>query len=149
MSKTALDFANYVLSSFPANRCADLAARAAAGHLTSLELLALGILRGGAIAEESVPGFIDAALAEYNHGGYRVPVRVVADWSRCLFVATVPPQTNEIQLSEFHGTLLNGVRRLVSGGYQVLTVMPGCKIEVFECAVSSANPVIVKKEPTE
>lgn len=58
---------------------ADLNARAKAGHLTQLESLALCVLRGGRDGEEAIPALLDEALAVYNHGGYRVPVRVVTN----------------------------------------------------------------------
>jgi uncharacterized protein (DUF2345 family) len=136
-----------LLRSVHANRLNDLALRSAAGHLTAAESLALAILRGGREGEEGVPALIDAAQEEYGHGGYRVPVRCVADWSRCLLVLTMP-KSIPLETQEQATTTMSRVHHdLVANKRTVLTLQAGFKLEVYEVAPGEPAGVTVKEAP--
>jgi hypothetical protein len=124
-----------ILSDVPLNRLADLAARKTAGHLTPLEKLALAALVGGDEAEASAPALIDEALATYNHGGYRVPVRVVADWGRALLILTVPRDWSDEQSKRTADLMKTFLAKMASGDpAQAITIPAGSKLEVYEVA---------------
>lgn len=149
LSEMAVQLANSyrsVLKGVPVNRLIDLAERKAAGHLTNAETLALAVLAGGESGETAIQPLIDAALEEYSHGSYRVPVRVVADWRRCLFVLTAPPNTAEWHLTQMNRDWIAAVNKLAREGAMAITVAAGSKIEVFECKPEEAG-VEVRSSP--
>lgn len=135
-----------LLKGVPLNRLHDLAARSRDGNLTPLESLALTILNGGSSGETAAAPFIDAAIEHYNHGSYRIPVRVVADWKRCLFLLTTPSNFTHADQRQSHEIMLASVRRLVNGGVEVLTYPAGTKLEVFEQQAPPDPQVVMKPD---
>jgi hypothetical protein len=128
-----MDEASTILSGTPANRLADLAARRTAGHLTPLEALALCVLTGGREGEEAVPALLDEAMAVYHHGGYRVPVRVVADWDRTQVIVTTPEWLPPDEANQLARTLAKELHE-PHGTVKVIVVGAGCKVDVYETA---------------
>lgn len=87
-----------LLGDVPRNRSADLLKRKNAGTLTSAERLALCVLAGGTLGEETIDKLIDAALEEYGTGGYRVPVRVVGDPTKLRLIVNTPEGTSQSEV---------------------------------------------------
>ncbi len=138
-----------LLRSIHANRLNDLALRAAAGHLTAAESLALAILRGGREGEEGVPAMLDAAQEEYGHGSYRVPVRVVvSDWVKCTLVLTVRPDTTFEDQDRITEVMTRVRSDLIRNGGTVVTLPSGFKLEVYEVAPGEPAGVVVKESRT-
>lgn len=121
-----------VLTSLSRARMHDLALRAESGALTSLEALALCVLRGGRDGEESAPAFIDAALLEYNHGSYRVPVRVA---SACSLVVVTVPQDDPNDCGDMSRHIQDGIiANREHGRPDVLVVRAGVTVQAFDLA---------------
>ncbi len=132
-----------VLGDIPSHRLADLGARAARGALTDLELLALSVLRGGANGEESTPALLDAALATYCHGSYRVPVRVVADWKRAKVIITPACDMDE----ESRLRAAQQVKGFITGsGGSVMIVPAGSRVDVYEAADAEEAGVTISPQ---
>jgi hypothetical protein len=131
-----------ILSDVPRGRLADLAARKAGGHLTPLEALALTILRGGAEGEEAAPAMLDEALATYNHGGYRVPVRVVADRKRLKVVITPTVAVSDADAERTIAT----VRKWISDGSVALILHAGWRCDVYEVPTEAESATIVNMQ---
>ncbi len=134
-----------LLGGVPLARLIDLAARRDGGNLTNAEALAIGVLQGGRSGEEGLQPLIDAAQEEWGGGTYRVPVRVVADWKRCLLVLTMADGANSVSFRIAHAELVNTHRRMMDGNLgQVVTITSGCKLEVYECSAAEAGVSVVE-----
>lgn len=114
-----------LLADVPANRLADLALRKVAGRLTAAEYLALCVLAGGRLGDETADKLIDAALTEYGTGGYRVPVRVVGDPDRLKLIFS-----GDHLLSREDADVLS--RMLRARGTGVALLPPGVSVQVLE-----------------
>lgn len=113
--------------SIPRNRTEDLIARAESGTLTNAERLALAVLAGD---ESALPPLIDAAAEEYGHGGYRVPVRVVADRARVQLVIT-PPLGAEVSMIT-RERLEEAVNLWRKNEAAAIVLPPGYSLQVYE-----------------
>ena len=123
------------------SRLDDLAARKADGNLTAIETLALAVLRGGRDGEEAVGPFIDAALEEYNHGTYRVPVRVVCDPSRLLLILTPDARSyaGQEEVERIAARLREEIKTRGSLVGMVLILPAGCRAQAIEVEPARAG----------
>lgn len=124
-------------------RLADLTLRKAANTLTTAERLALNVLAGGRIGEESADKLIDAAMEEFGTGGYRVPVRAVGN-SRRMKVFITPAIGYDLaaeQKQRFAQALSAG---LEDGKPMVAILPPGCSVQVYEVNEGAEVEVEVK-----
>lgn len=136
--------ASQLLAGVSRARLADLVLRQQAGTLTAAEALALNILAGGRLGEESIDKAIDAAQEEYGNGTYRVPVRVVGDPSRLMVVLTLPPHPfgEPYPQAEMDRVAEVVTGRVRSGGVMVLPA--GSKLDLFEVAAGAVVEVDVR-----
>lgn len=125
-----------------ASRLHDLWLRDIDGNLVASEKLALAILAGGPEAEEKFRGLIDSAIEEFGVGQYRVPVRVLANFDRCLFVISAPSD------ADYDDAELNSIMESVRGSIKanqtpIIMLRPGCKLDVYEVGDEGGDPTFV------
>lgn len=138
---TVLDFIEAL--KIPLNRANDLAERAAAGGLTEIETLAAMILRGGDLGEATSQGVIEKAIEAYNYGGYRIPVRVIADWQKCFAVLSVPRVLSGAARDRIHAELAAMMARSRMDS-NVVVVDSGSKLDFYEVTHYPEERAIVK-----
>lgn len=112
-----------------AARAKDLAYRHRTGKLTVAETLSIMILRGGSMAESAATPIIDAAQEMYGSGSYRVPVKVIADFSKCLCVLQTNKAFNMVTKARIRSDIENWLERKGKG---FLLLDRGLTLRVFE-----------------
>jgi hypothetical protein len=132
-----------VLHDMPTARASDLQDRMSRGDLTAAERLAVAILRGGEDGESSVMAAIDAAQEEYGCGYYRIPVRVVADRSRIMVVATIAHKLPRSAQAQIVRDLETAFKKEPLPNFVVID--GGMKVEIFEVAEPLASAVVLKQ----
>lgn len=138
-----LDF--YEALSIPLNRANDLARRAASGSLTEIEQLAMMVVRGEKIAESAAQGLIDKATEEFGSGGYRVPVRVIADMSKAFCVVNLAKRIPKQAKNEIRQEIIAFMES--SEGKGVIVCDEGIRLDFYEVEKPTDSPVkIVQPE---